>query len=74
MTESPIVYLSLSGRELVALHLFLQASEDDGSQDIMNIRESISRKLCEFLSIEQFEELETLYKRGYEFNELHIEQ
>jgi hypothetical protein len=60
--------IDMSPRELVALYLHLEM--DPGGADVRSLQERLAKKLCEGLSIEQFEMLESLYKRGYEFNEL----
>ncbi len=66
-----MIRLNLSSRELVALYLELLNNPDQGNMDILMLQERISRRLCEALSIEQFEKLDSLYDKGYEFNELH---
>lgn len=64
-----MISLQLSSREIVGLYLTLEL-ENGSNSELSGLRERISRKLCNHLSIEQFEMLETLYNRGYEFDEV----
>jgi hypothetical protein len=66
-----MISVNLGPRELVAL--YLELADGSPSADVLRIQERISRILCEGLSIEQFEQLESLYQRGYDFKELEIE-
>lgn len=65
-----MMQLELSSRELVALYLALEKDGSAGEGELMFLQERISKRLCEALSIEQFETLESLYARGYDFPEL----
>lgn len=64
-----MIDLRLSSREIVGLYLTLE-KEHTANPELSGLRERISRKLCNYLSIEQFEMLESLYARGYEFEEV----
>ncbi len=62
--------LTLNPRQLVALYLSIQESSREYVPEISRVSEKLSRILCERLSIRQFEELESLYEKGYDFKEL----
>ena len=54
----------LSGREFVAIYLFLKNREEGLDGTLMKLLARMERVLYERLSIDEFERLEELYRSG----------
>ena len=69
-----MISIALSPRQMVAVFLALRDSGGVGSPELLTTQEALHRKLCMHLSIDQFEDIESLYAKGYEFSELDSEE
>ena len=65
-----MICMNFTPRQLVALYLHLAQNEQGVLPELSGIEELLSRKLCEYLSIAQFEQLQSLYEADYRFDEI----
>ena len=56
--------IELKSRQIVALYLFLKHREDELDETLLQLYNEIQRKLFSYLSIEEMESLEELYKNN----------
>ena len=56
--------IELKSRQIVALYLFLKHREDELDEPLLQLYNEIQRKLFSYLSIEEMESLEELYKNN----------
>lgn len=56
--------IGLKSRQLVALYLFLKHREDELDDPLLQLYDELQRNLFSFLSIEEMESLEELYKNN----------
>ena len=60
----------LNPRQMVALYLHLVQNGQSNPPELSAVQEIVSRELCKYLSIAQFEQLQSLYESGYQFEEI----
>ncbi len=56
--------IELKSRQTVALYLFLKQREDELDDPLLQLYNELQRKLFSYLSIEEMESLEELYKNN----------
>jgi hypothetical protein len=56
--------IEMKSRQMVALYLFLKQREDELDEPLLQLYNELQRNLFTYLSIEEMESLEELYKNN----------
>lgn len=56
--------IEMKSRQMVALYLFLKQREDELDEPLLQLYNELQRNLFSYLSIEEMESLEELYKNN----------